>query len=95
MPDNPQRYHVSSAVVVTRPDAADSVAAALAVMEGVEIFAVQDGKIVVVIEGRTSGQLGAVLSEISGLPGVFAANMVFEHAEDEEAFADERRTDAA
>jgi Uncharacterized protein involved in formation of periplasmic nitrate reductase len=95
MPDMSQRYHVSSAVVVAKPAAAESVAASLAAMEGVEIFAVQDGKFVVVIEGKTSGELGATLSAISGLAGVFAANMVFEHAEDEEAFADERRTDAA
>ncbi|CAD7048202.1 glutamate synthase [Pseudorhizobium endolithicum] len=95
MPDISQRYHVSSAVVVARPEEAESVAASLAAMEGVEVFTIQDGKIVVVIEGKTSGELGATLSAISGLSGVFAANMVFEHSEYEEAFADERRTDAA
>ena len=95
MPDVPQRYHVSSAVIVAKPQSVECVAASLADLPNVEAFAVQDGKIVVVIEGRTAGELGATLSEISGLAGVVAANMVFEHAEDEEALADERRTDAA
>jgi nitrate reductase NapD len=80
-----QRYYISSAVVVAKPAALDAVRSTLETMDNVEVFAVQDGKIVLVIEGRTSGQLGAKLSEISGIPGVVAANMVFEHSEDEEA----------
>lgn len=95
MLETKHRYYVSSAVVVAKPTTVDAVRATLEGMENVEVFAVQDGKIVLVIEGRTSGQLGATLSEISGVPGVVAANMVFEHSEDEEAYADEHRTDSA
>lgn len=95
MPDTPQRYYVSSAVVVALPQALAAVEEALAAMANVEVFAIKDGKIVLVIEGRTSGELGATLSQISALAGVVAANMVYEHSENEEAFADERRTDAA
>jgi len=85
MPEPRHRHYISSAVIVAKPAAVDAVRAILEAMENVEVFAVQDSKIVLVIEGRTSGELGAVLSEISGIPGVVAANMVFEHSEDEEA----------
>lgn len=85
MPESRHRHYISSAVIVAKPTAVDAVRATLEAMENVEVFAVQDSKIVLVIEGRTSGELGAVLSEISGIPGVVAANMVFEHSEDEEA----------
>lgn len=95
MPEKSARYYVSSAVIVARPSAEASVSAMLDAMENVEVFAAERGKIIVVIEGRTSGQLGATLSEISAMPGVVAANMVYEHAEDEEAIEDERRTNAA
>lgn len=95
MPEEQERWHVSSAVVVTRPGAEESVGAALAAMENVEVYAAEGGKMVVVIEGRSSGAMGAALADIAALSGVVAANMVFEHAEQEEAFADEGRTDAA
>ena len=95
MPETQPRYYISSAVIVAKPQVQDAVKETLAAMPNVEVFAAQDGKIVVVIEGRTSGELGATLSGISALAGVMAANMVFEHAENEEAFPDECRTDAA
>lgn len=81
MPDSSSRFYVSSAVVVAKPTAVEDVTECLAGMDKLEIFAVQDSKIVLVIEGLTSGQLGATLSAISALPGVIAANMVFEHSE--------------
>lgn len=90
-----ERWHVSSAVVVVRPGSEERVTAALAAMENVEVYAAEGGRLVVVIEGKSSGAMGAALSEISAFSGVVAANMVFEHAEQEEAFADEGRTDAA
>ncbi len=89
MLEKKSRYYVSSAVVVAKPGAVDIVRTILEAMKNVEVFAVQDGKIILVIEGRTSGELGATLAEISGLPDVVAANMVYEHSEDEEAYADE------
>ena len=79
---NPERYHVSSAVVLTSPATAGRLVEALAEMPDVEVHAAERGKIVIVIEGRSSGEMGATLAAISGLPDVMAANMVFEHAED-------------
>lgn len=79
---NPEHFHVSSAVVLTSPAAADRLVETLAEMPNVEIHAAENGKIILVIEGRSSGEMGATLAAISGLPDVMAANMVFEHAED-------------
>lgn len=93
---SPERFHVSSAVVLTSRLAAEGVAEALARLENVEVHAAEHGKIIIVIEGRTSGEMGATLAAISGLPGVMAANMVFEHAESvEEGSTHGHRTDAA
>ena len=45
----------------------------------------QGGKIVVVIEGKSTGEMGDRLTRIALLDGVIAANMVYEHIEQEEA----------
>jgi nitrate reductase NapD len=95
MPDRSRQYHVSSAVVVALPAMADAVLAALACMENVEVYGHEGGKIVVVIEGTSTGMLGEALSTISTLDGVVAANMVFEHVETEGVTDDDHRTDAA
>ncbi|MUO85276.1 chaperone NapD [Agrobacterium vitis] len=92
----PERFHVSSAVILTSPATTDRLVGALAEVRNVEVHAADQGKIVIVIEGQSSGEMGATLAAISGLPGVMAANMVFEHAENvEEGPTDEHRTDAA
>lgn len=73
----------------------DAVLAALARMANVEVYGHEGGKIVVVIEGTSTGMLGECLSTISTLEGVVAANMVFEHVETEGVTDDDHRTDAA
>ncbi|MBW9115073.1 chaperone NapD [Rhizobium cauense] len=83
MHEPPSHYHVSSAVVATIPSSTEAVLQALARMENVEIYGHGGGKIVVVIEGQSTGALGDRLSQISLLDGVIAANMVFEHVEEE------------
>ncbi len=77
-------YHISSAVVATMPESTEAVIATLQGMENVEIHGQGSGKIVVVIEGGSTGALGECLSRISLLDGVISANMVFEHVEMEE-----------
>ncbi len=80
------RHHISSAVVYwrTRSRRAD-LSERLAAMRGVEVHASEGSRIVITIEGPTSGMLGETLTTISVMDGVLAANMVFEHAEDQEA----------
>jgi nitrate reductase NapD len=54
-------------------------------LRGVEVHASEGSRVVITIEGPTSGMLGETLTAISAMDGVLAANMVFEHAEDQEA----------
>lgn len=95
MSDPSASYHISSAVVVTAPHMRERVVASLAEMPNVEVYAHEAGKIVVVIEGTSTGMLGEILSRISLLEGVVAANMVFEHVETQGDDRHDRRTDAA
>ena len=64
---------------------ADAVLAQLSAMQDVEVHGHEGGKIVVVIEGASTGAMGDRLTRIALLDGVIAANMVFEHIEQEEA----------
>ncbi|WP_439632037.1 chaperone NapD [Shinella sp.] len=94
MPDA-RRHHISSAVIVAKPGCLDGVLAALGGFDNVEVHGADKGKIVVVIEGPSTGVLGDTLMRISTLDGVIAANMVFEHVETEEEEVHGQRTDAA
>ncbi len=78
-------HHISSAVVLAHPERRADLAKRLAAMRGVEVHASEGSRIVITIEGPTSGMLGETLTAISAMDGVLAANMVFEHAEDREA----------
>jgi periplasmic nitrate reductase NapD len=95
MPERKPAHHISSAVIATLPASTEGVLAALANMENVEVHGHAGGKIVVVMEGTSTGMLGECLSKISLLDGVIAANMVFEHVEVEEMRSHDRRTDTA
>lgn len=75
----PEWQHISSAVISVLPRRADEVAGRLAAMEGVEVHARQENKIVVTIEGPGVGALGERLTRITLLDGVITANLVFEH----------------
>jgi nitrate reductase NapD len=74
-------YLISSAVVSAFPERAEAVAQAIAELPGAEVRAVQGGKIVILLEGRESGAIGARLAEIALMDGVLTANLVYEHAD--------------
>lgn len=76
-----EAYHISSAVILVQPESAEAVATHVATMPGVEVHAREGSKIVITIEGPTTGMLGNSLTQISLLDGVLAANMVFEHVD--------------
>lgn len=80
----PRRYHVSSAVISVLPGREAEILAALPDLPGVEVHARNGARIVITIEGYSTGELGDRLTSISAMPGVIAANMVFEHSEAEE-----------
>ena len=78
------RFHcISSAVVIVKPDRMDAVGDAIGRMAGCEVVAAENARLVVVMEGASAGELGGVLASIGDLDGVVAANMVFEHIEEE------------
>src|SRR5690606_27490789 len=54
----PERHHISSAVVLALPARLAEVTAGLHAMRGVEVHAAQGSRIVVTIEGPDSGALG-------------------------------------
>jgi nitrate reductase NapD len=76
------RHHISSAVVVAFPERREELATRLSSVPGVEVHAEEGSRIVVTIEGPSSGMLGETLVRISAMDGVISANMVFEHIED-------------
>lgn len=78
----PDLHYISSAVVIALPAKLADVRASLEAIRGVEIHAAEGSRIVVTIEGPTSGSLGETLVQMTLLDGVLAANMVYEHAEE-------------
>jgi nitrate reductase NapD len=78
------RHHISSAVIMAFPRRREEVAELLSLVPGVEVHAGEGSRIVVTIEGPSSGMLGETLVRISAMDGVISANMVFEQVDDGE-----------
>jgi len=76
---------VSSVVVSVMPGRLEDVASALAALQDTEIGATGANKIIVLLEGRTRGEVGARLADIALMDGVITANMVFEHGDEDRA----------
>jgi nitrate reductase NapD len=87
----PQRFfHISSAVVTARPEQCAEIARLIAAMPDTEVRAVEGSKIVVVMEGQSSGEIGSRLTTMALMDGVFSANMVFEQLEPIDDSGDDR-----
>jgi periplasmic nitrate reductase NapD len=83
-------WHISSAVVRIVPARLEEFLVDLGAVHGVEVAAVEHGKVVLVMEGASSGELGEKLTVINLMEGVISASMVFEHSAAEEELHDER-----
>lgn len=79
-----ERWHVSSAVVNVAAEEREPVRARVEALDGVEVHGGDATRIIVTIEGASTGELGDCLTKINLMPGVLVANMVFEHAEEME-----------
>lgn len=78
----PPEGEVASIIVQARPENLDEVSASIAAIAGCEVHARDPkGKLIVVAEAPTSGALGTMLNNISLLPHVHTASLVF-HAAD-------------
>jgi len=84
----PRFHHISSAVVSALPAQVDAVLARIRELPETEVHRVENGKIVIVLEGASTGVIGDRLAAISLLDGVLSANMVFEQIEDLEKLDD-------
>ncbi|GGC48961.1 chaperone NapD [Chelatococcus reniformis] len=73
--------HISSAVVTARPERCPDIARQIAMLPATEISGIEGSKIVIVMEGRNTGEIGSRLTAIALMDGVFSANLVFEQIE--------------
>ena len=74
-------HHISSAVVAALPDRSDEVVRNIAALPDTEIYFVENGKIVIVLEGGSVDVIGSRLAAIASMEGVLAASLVFEQVE--------------
>lgn len=77
--------NISGVLVYAAPKQADSVANKLSAIEGVEVHAVEDGKLVVTIEHGNIKALADQVMEFQYMPGVASVAMVYQHNEDDES----------
>ena len=69
--------HIASLIVRARSECAHVVAECLSKLPGVEVHAVQDGKIIVVLEGATESALADRMESIRAEPGVLLVNLIY------------------
>jgi periplasmic nitrate reductase NapD len=79
----PHSIEIASILVQARPEKLDAVARAIEALPGTQIYSRNPkGKLVVVIEARDVGSIGATLNTISLLPHVLTAALVFHGTDD-------------
>lgn len=78
MSDRPRTIHISSAVVTVFPERCDAVVSQINALPGTEVHRAENGKIVIVLEGGSTGEIGGRLAAIALMDGVLSANLVFE-----------------
>ena len=82
--------HISSLVVHAHPARIAAVVEALARFADLELHAVDPGgKMVITLETNTQATILERLEQITRLPGVLAANLVYHHSEDAASLAEE------
>jgi nitrate reductase NapD len=82
------QVEIVSLIVSTWPQHLDAVGEAIIALGNAEIHGRDPkGKLIVVLEETSQGAVGAKVNEISGLPHVLSAVMVFQASDDDEAVA--------
>src|SRR5262245_24995272 len=74
--------HISSALVLASPERRAEIVRRISEMPDTEVHGIENGKIVVVLEGDDPGQIGERIIAISLKDGVLAANLVFEQSDE-------------
>jgi nitrate reductase NapD len=75
--------NISGVMVQTLPENREKVAKRLAQLEGVEIHASEDNKIVATIEDVSSNDEVTAIGDLLEMPGIIAANMIYHYFEEE------------
>ena len=88
MADATGEHHISSAVVSVLPGHEAAVSEAIAALPETEIHHAEGGKIVIVMEGPSTGALGDRLARIALMDHVLSANMVYEVVDRETTHAE-------
>jgi len=68
--------------VLAFPERSAELSHRLAQLLGVEVHAVENSRIVIVLEGASADEIGERMIQISLMDGVIAANLVFETFDD-------------
>jgi len=80
------RCHISSLIVRALPERLAVIAAGIAKMPGAEIHRSDAiGKIVVVLETESQGEITDRLRAMEALPGVLNVSLIYHHVDDLEA----------
>ena len=76
--------HIASCIARVRPDALDAAIPHIEAITGSPVSARSaSGKLVIVIEGASTGALLDQMDEIRNIVGVLNVEMVYQHAEEE------------
>lgn len=81
--------HISSAVVRCRPADMERLSNGINAVDGAEVAHGEQGKLIVILEGRSSGAVGEMLARISLMEGVVSAAMVYEQVEPAQSLGEE------
>lgn len=80
--------HISSALVHVHPERTEEIARAVAALDGADVHFAEAGKVIVTLEAATSAATADLLTAIGGLPGVFAATLVYHEVTTPEALGE-------
>ena len=83
-----EEIHISSLIVQGMPACLPAIRASRTALDGIEIHAEGDGKLVVVLETANEGEIVSRLGEIGSLYGVLSTSLVFHQVEDADAMGD-------
>ena len=81
--------NISGVLVYASPKQADSVKNKLTAFAGVEVHAIEDGKLVVTVENKNVNALADQVMLFQEIEGVMSVAMVYQHNEDDESLASE------
>jgi nitrate reductase NapD len=88
-------YNVCGVLVMVAPQRAAEVEAALSAMEGVEIHANQNSRLVVTVEGPNDRDFANRINAFSDIRGVLSTSLVYHEIDTEDFISEPINTTAA